>query len=919
VDPTSSISDGLITNPSEGETPHMEASVGAVGTGDNSMVAYNSLRRSGGVMQCVLRIPTVSDLLPTVPREIASNGKLSALGVVAGWLLLVIMWIPVWLFSFLVTETGVYLLAVGMIFVLGRALIRLIAFPGASKRVYGEIEREFSKYMVRLLDSGAVACLELASAVQTGPATGKVSLVPAFWKRALSFRNRVFGVLAEILPKVLYPTTGNRSGSPVQSNGLNLYGNNPLVGDIGNLSTVMAHSRGDGEALLQILTQILLKLGELEKSAPSLLMGESQAVSDEAQVAAKGLYESCAELRDLLPALRPPKSEAEEEVDPEDDAATARNLRSMRDRLEHQSNSSIEAFKTGVSQILPMLDPPPHGSIFGLDILRGCMLSRYRGARQLWVPRQNALIDVVHIPPLQESTKAILYCNPNAGLFEVATGMSLNGGTVSTEGMSDSVSWANFYLDQGFHVFLFNYAGFGRSFEKNWCFSGAGGDYSTDFVSRLKRILFSFFFAPRPTSETLKQDATAVANHILNDPNFTSLTIHGESIGGMAAAGAARSMSLSPSSRKLKLLICDRTFCNLPAVAQQLLGTWAGYAIRTLAPFWETDVASEFSLSSCHKIVANDDADSMIVGISSLKAGLAFAKEVGKGQTKSAGWMIDTPLSYRMADWGDKGLAEVLIGKVKQGQRVQAPIWPADKHVSLEEAFHFAACLRRIGKMATLQRKLMKTAETQMNDEEEGIEMSANGIGVAGLSTKSNPLIDGWNALASCDGLCGSPLGAAVKSGHDAVVYWLCSTLVYGGQRLVEAARRRAGNAGNMDVIERDFDCRPSNYQQTEGVTHVYPKPIPEVLQTLRDLLNDAALKPVQHEIRFSISTLDYVVARLTSAQVIASSRQSVYFKDSSSGSLGVFLRLHCGHNNPFSSEERHTLMSLIHQANATS
>ena len=34
-----------------------------------------------------------------------------------------------------------------------------------------------------------------------------------------------------------------------------------------------------------------------------------------------------------------------------------------------------------VSSILEMIDPPPNTSIFGMDIQRGCMLSRYRGAR----------------------------------------------------------------------------------------------------------------------------------------------------------------------------------------------------------------------------------------------------------------------------------------------------------------------------------------------------------------------------------------------------------------------------------------------------------------------------------------------------------------------------------------------------------
>lgn len=56
------------------------------------------------------------------------------------------------------------------------------------------------------------------------------------------------------------------------------------------------------------------------------------------------------------------------------------------------------------------------------------------------------------------------------------------------------------------------------------------------------------------------------------------LIIHGESIGGMAAAGAARALTekgkpdITTGRSSVSLLICDRTFCNLEAVAQRLVG-----------------------------------------------------------------------------------------------------------------------------------------------------------------------------------------------------------------------------------------------------------------------------------------------------------------------------------------------------------
>jgi hypothetical protein len=68
-----------------------------------------------------------------------------------------------------------------------------------------------------------------------------------------------------------------------------------------------------------------------------------------------------------------------------------------------------------------------------------------------------------------ETPKAVLYCNPNAGLYEVATGMNLMSGNVGTSALKSSskddaendpsTNWTDFYLRQGYHVVLFNYSG----------------------------------------------------------------------------------------------------------------------------------------------------------------------------------------------------------------------------------------------------------------------------------------------------------------------------------------------------------------------------------------------------------------------------------------------------------------------------
>lgn len=98
----------------------------------------------------------------------------------------------------------------------------------------------------------------------------------------------------------------------------------------------------------------------------------------------------------------------------------------------------------------------------------------------------------------------------------------------------------------------------------------------------------------QPSPSSLKADALAVAHYMSNELRIDSLVIHGESIGGMAAAGAASQISTATCQKNddlylqsndrnasaqqditpnVSLLICDRTFCNLEATAQRLVGT----------------------------------------------------------------------------------------------------------------------------------------------------------------------------------------------------------------------------------------------------------------------------------------------------------------------------------------------------------
>lgn len=274
------------------------------------------------------------------------------------------------------------------------------------------------------------------------------------------------------------------------------------------------------------------------------------------------------------------------------------------------------------------------------------------------------------------------------------------------------------------------------------------------------------------------------------------------------------------------------------------------------------------------------------------------------------------------------------------GTGTSAPVWPQDKHISLAEAFHFAACAKRLGRRS----KRDSGSRAVQDEEDNGIELGRS------LSGQSSPIRSAWEALACSDGLCGAPLGMAVKLGFDSTIAWLCCCLTFGGQCVVEEAERRVASERNggqqgserslsLAVIPSDFDQRPEGYEKQESAKMVHPKPIPEVLETLKDLvasngddftpgmydcdyhlntsqasmclLTILLIYSVKHEITFVIGMLEYMVARISSPQTVQSAYNSRHGKKDES-MVGCFLNLHCGHNNPFTKPERDQLRTIL-------
>lgn len=601
---------------------------------------------------------------------------------------------------------------------------------------------------------------------------------------------------------------------------------------------------------MERLEKLVLFIDDLEMKAKPALNEGSSVVTEQTRVAAGKMKDSASELRDFVSSLKPPDDDSTESSGEEPLDSVGRNME------EQQAKGNvIEIAKNTIGSILPMLDPPSNESIFGLDVQRGCMLSRYHFSRQLWIHRPTGgMIDVLHFPAVRgnqlhpelvaKNSKAVLYCNPNAGLIEIATGMSLTGGNLPHSEPGTNVQddcWVDYYTALGMDVYVFNYAGYGRSFGgygrsfgTTMCVStqGTQGDLRSGFLSRMARIVRSTLLAFQPTPDTLRADGVTVAKHLLSEGGVNHLYIHGESIGGVAASGTARYLSQTALSTKLSMLICDRTFCNLEAIAQRLVGEWSGYAIAFLTPAWNTDVAGDFLAASCPKVIASDAADAIIAEPSSLKAGVALWKELHRGasSTKRIGWVPETPLQYRMADWENCCVNDSRFISKDSLFHAQPPTWPRDKHLSVEETFHFAACCKRIGRLAT---QVARASAKQIDD--------ANTQ--ANVDLHQQPLVvQAWAVLGGCDGLTGATLGVATKRGFDATVTWLCASVVYGGQVVIEKAEermhQRQGSASGVEVLPSDFDNRPPGFELLERDGSIsFPKPIPVVVELLVSFL----------------------------------------------------------------------------------
>lgn len=184
----------------------------------------------------ILQTRCAADALPSALHALVNNGKIVSLAFTVLYLLFISIWFPFWLLALIVSEWGVYAVMTAAVFLTGRSIIRMIAFPGSNSGIAKEMETEFSKYSVRMLMAASNAIIEVLTILV--PLNGSSSdlrgdTTASQWNHALSYKDRVLGVYLESL---LYLFRQPPSSTHHKDPALTRFGNNRLTGDVGDLS-----------------------------------------------------------------------------------------------------------------------------------------------------------------------------------------------------------------------------------------------------------------------------------------------------------------------------------------------------------------------------------------------------------------------------------------------------------------------------------------------------------------------------------------------------------------------------------------------------------------------------------------------------------------------------------------------------------
>jgi hypothetical protein len=518
------------------------------------------------------------------------------------YLLICIIYTPLYLLAFLVTTWGSIAIFLGLLIYCLRKLGTAIAFPGSTSSLQREISLDYLRRVTTQLETIGNACC-VFSVTMINAAGGKL-------------HPREFGTLRQQLSDMVMITNVVHKFSKWISASLpELVGQaeeeemkhlrrlsqavNEMATTLHEFRHIMARSKGGTAALAQQagLGQRII----LPPAGGPTLMRVLQA--------GKELMQAVGQLKCRMPSAD--QGIAQDGVL----SAVINTLKSFIFKDNFEKGTSKLSFILMREQLKDVYGAERY-SVTGRDgnLIDAIIVSASRASRtsNQGIGGDGSDSASHHYPPSAVGT--VLFYSPNAGMFECFA-MS-----------SKETSWLGFYTSLGFDVCMYNYRGYSSS-------TGV------------------------PSPDACKSDGMVMLD-FLQDRGVKRLILHGESIGGMMAchvaarftnghtsAGSAvaspgkagngnvskgkkndsigaNTGSNSGSSMSLELLVCDRTFASLDSVAERLLGAWASFGLRWVMG-WRTDVVQDYLDTKCARVILQDPNDQIVYHSSSLKSGVA--------------------------------------------------------------------------------------------------------------------------------------------------------------------------------------------------------------------------------------------------------------------------------------------------------
>ena len=793
------------------------------------------------------------DYLPIF--KVVAYNPLSVMGVaVLFWIILIAIYGPLWLVSFAISTWGAVIMFFTGFVLLSQYIARSMAFPGSVKSFQRNYATLFIKKTTdQLSEIGSAATVFTKMLMQVAASRSGTELELSTLMKVADLRvgseylSNMAGWMSEALEEV------KKESLHAQKDQWFLCIKRTFSVGRANDAQDLAQLEEELESARNLITAIAALAQQMQAlitfSNRALSMSPTQRVSaaPALQAIAGATYQASALLQSAATAARPVSidqsdstpqaSGVVEEIGGKQWHAAWRTLREMSKETE------------GIAKL-------------SFAIMRAQMKSELAGERVLLTGAEGNIIDVMYIPcqeknPHLSSNQSqstpklgtcsavgtVLLCGPNGGMYEQASQVS------------PQFSWLGFYQRLGFDVCIWNYRGYNSS-------TGI------------------------PTPRALQGDALLVTQH-LRQRGVQDLLVHGESIGGMMAAYVAAYSQPSP-----RMVVMDRTFASLDAVAERLLGYWSNWSLRYLG-CWDTDVVKCFTdvPETCHKLVLQDAQDAIIHDTASLKSALslhAVLEDVGPWGHSDTRRQL--PATYRRAEILNTGVesvevnTEILLLRAQQAKD------------SLPEEFvsHFIACVCEISTLALQATRVRLKASAAMalvveaadetsqhatvnpiaaaartlDDEEAACWRVSEGTGdrdavahgseadkLPSSTYPSEPLpIElAWGTLCRADNVSGQLLGHASSLGVPGIRSWLCTYIAWAGLIAGQSAtmiprkpfRRKAATALSVTCVAEELQRLLGQYGTPSLETSEVEEPRglpPHVVSSLRFIQNSLVL-----------------------------------------------------------------------------